>query len=52
MSYVDITRFNDYKENFIADLPDGSLILANGEKGKIASPCADFVNYKKNVLLI
>ena len=42
LSYVDITRFNDYKENFIADLPDGSLILANGEKGKIASPCADF----------
>ena len=42
LSYVDITRFNDYKQNFIADLPDGSFILANGDKGKIASPCADF----------
>ena len=47
LSYLDITRFNDYKENFIADLPDGSLILANGEKGKIASPCADFGKLQK-----
>jgi len=47
LSYVDITRFNDYKENFIADLPDGSLILANGDKGKIASPCADFGKLQK-----
>ena len=47
LSYVDITRFNDYKENFIADLPDGNLILANGDKGKIASPCADYGKLQK-----
>ena len=47
LSYVDITRFNDYKQNFIADLPDGSFILANGDKGKIASPCADFGKLQK-----
>ena len=47
LSYIDITRFNDYKQNFIADLPDGSLILANGDKGKIASPCADFGKLQK-----
>ena len=47
LSYVDITRFNNYKQNFIADLPNGSLILANGDKGKIASPCADFGKLQK-----
>ena len=47
LSYVDITRFNDYKQNFIADLPDGIFTLANGDKGKIASPCADFGKLQK-----
>ena len=52
LSYIDITRFNDYKENFIADSPDGSLILANGDKGKMLVHVLISVNYKKNVLLI
>ena len=47
LSYVDITRINDYKQNFIADLPDGSFILANGDKGQITSPCADFGKLQK-----
>ena len=47
LSYADITRMNDYKRNFIADIPAGELILANGDKGKVASPCADFGNLQK-----
>ena len=44
LSYADITRINDYKRNFIADIPSGTLTLANGDKGKVASPCADYGN--------
>ena len=47
LSYADITRMNGYKRNFIADIPAGELILANGDKGKVASPCADFGNLQK-----
>ena len=47
LSYADITRINDYKRNFIADIQSGSLILANGDKGKVASPCADYGNVQK-----
>ena len=48
LSYADIARINGYKRNFIADIPSGTLILANGDKGKIASPCADFGNMQKD----
>ena len=47
LSYADITRMNGYKRNFIADIPAGELILANGDKRKVASPCADFGNLQK-----
>ena len=47
MSYADITRINDYKRNFIADIHVGTLTLANGDKGKVASPCADYGNVQK-----
>ena len=47
MSYADITRMNGYKRNFIADIPSGTLTLANGDKGKVASPCADMEICKK-----
>ena len=47
LSYADITRMNGYKRNFIADIPAGELILANGDKGKVASPCADYGNLQK-----
>ena len=48
LSYADITRMNGYKRNFIADIPAGELILANGDKGKeVAITCADFEIYKK-----
>ena len=47
LSYADITRMNGYKRNFIADIPSGTLTLANGDKGKVASPCADFGNMQK-----
>ena len=47
LSYADITRINDYKRNFIADIHTGTLTLANGDKGKIASPCADYGNVQK-----
>ena len=47
LSYADITRMNGYKRNFIADIPAGELILVNGDKGKVASPCADFGNLQK-----
>ena len=47
LSYIDITRINDYKENFIADIPAGTLTLANGDKGKVASPCADYGKLQK-----
>ena len=47
LSYADITRMNGYKRNFIADIPSGNLTLANGDKGKIASPCADYGNLQK-----
>ena len=52
LSYADITRMNGYKRNFIADIPAGELILANGDKGKVASPCADFGNLQKSEQLI
>ena len=38
---------NGYKRNFIADIPSGTLTLANGDKGKVASPCADYGNMQK-----
>ncbi len=47
LSYADITRINDYKRNFIADIQVGTLTLANGDKGKVASPCADYGNVQK-----
>ena len=47
LSYVDIVRMNDYKENFIADIPAGTLTLANGDKGKVATPCADYGKLQK-----
>ena len=47
LSYADITRMNGYKRNFIADIPSGTLTLANGDKGKVASPCADYGNMQK-----
>ena len=47
LSYSDITRMNGYKRNFIADIPSGTLTLANGDKGKVASPCADYGNMQK-----
>ena len=47
LSYADITRINDYKRNFIADIHTGTLTLANGDKGKVASPCADYGNVQK-----
>ena len=47
LSYADITRINDYKRNFIADIHVGTLTLANGDKGKVASPCADYGNVQK-----
>ena len=47
LSYADITRMNGYKRNFIADIPSGTLTLANGDKGKVASPCADLETCKK-----
>ena len=47
LSYADITRINDFKRNFIADIHTGTLTLANGDKGKIASPCADYGNVQK-----
>ena len=47
LSYADITRMNGYKRNFIADIPSGTLTLANGDKGKVASPCADYGNLQK-----
>ena len=47
LSYADITRINDFKRNFIADINVGTLTLANGDKGKVASPCADYGNVQK-----
>ena len=47
LSYADITRINDYKRNFIADIHSGTLTLANGDKGKVSSPCADYGNVQK-----
>ena len=47
LSYAEITRMNGYKRNFIADIPSGTLTLANGDKGKVASPCADYGNVQK-----
>ena len=38
---------NGYKRNFIADIPSGTLTLANGDKGKVSSPCADYGNMQK-----
>tara|TARA_S200000501_G_scaffold377787_1_gene437464 strand:- start:379 stop:945 length:567 start_codon:yes stop_codon:yes gene_type:complete len=40
---------NTSKQFFVANINDGTLILANGDKGKLVSPCADFGEFKTSL---